>query len=224
MMLTLDVANSLMGKHIRWYRYCRHFMSAREFTIGGTESLLNLAKTEQGSSGYPSLADEWMSILEVEELREKSVTLRLLDVDGTPTPLMTEIDKTTGDTLFFDEATGMRVHVVIDAKHSVCHRSYPSSSADIARWMERQHELDNYVTLYNNGVWGDEGLLWIPPLRDKGRIRQTVAMYESLEFQGLVPDVMLPVEFRESVSDREYDAVYKLTDNSMNELFIAWIK
>lgn len=222
--LSLDIADKLVNQHIRWFRYGRYTMSAREFTIGGTVDLLSEARTLP-SENYESLADEWLATLEIEELHQKAATRRLIDPDGVPTPLITEKDKKTGEIIFKDEATDKPVFFILDTYYKGSpHRPAPRDITDIVIYLRRQQILGNYVTFYNEGCFGGGyGLKWIPPKMSSRQIKSMMALYSCLFFEGEVDKYSLPEDFS-IVSSNEYDRIYKLSDGNGNSICLMWIR
>ncbi len=223
--LELNSAKDMQGMHIRWFRYGKHLMSAREVTIGSIIDLVAEATTLPSQLGYESLADEWLSQLTIEEMQAKSRTFRILDPDGLPTPLITELDKATGQTVFIDEITHKSVHYLLDEHYTgTPHRPAPKDIIDILIFLKRQQTLGNYVTFYNQGCFADSGLEWIPPGKNDSELKAMMELYGSLNFDGEVPSEALDEEFTSYVSPIEYDAVYRLSDDKLNTLYLAWIR
>lgn len=223
--LSLDDAKLCIGKHIQWFRYGKHLMSIREFTIGSIIDLLSEARGLPSLSGYDSLADEWLATLGIEELKLRTETFRLLDPDGLPTPLITQYDNITGQSLFIDEITLKPVHYRLDEKYrGSVHRPNPKDIIDILIFLKRQQTLENYVTFYTDGCFADTGLQWIPPGKSDIEFKEMTTLYQTLHFDGEVTQECLPETFKQNVPRTEYDAVYRLSDSNLNALYLAWIR
>ncbi len=223
--LTLDLARDITGQHIRWFRYGRHAMSAREFTIGNLTDLLTEGRSIPSNKDYGNLTEEWLATLSIEELQKKSSTLRIMDPDGIATPLITENDERTGDIYFVDEDTGQPVHFILDTEYrGSIHRTEPADITDIIMFMSRQQTLENYITFYSEGCLGARGLQWIPPKKDSARIKEMLDLYNGLSFEGKVPEHAIPEEITQEVKRTEYDSIFQLTDKENQSLYLAWIR